>query len=181
MLMRLSMRNSSYGTAAVRTCWGSGLNGLPPIEMQPDILYLQEIWLIENVLEHLNQVSDDYMFIERSGVDNKHAILGRPHGGLAVFYRKSCWECPKCSQQYETVRLQNKKLLMRYTGVTNVYMPCHNMRSTFINPDYLETISDIEKSWITTQLIFIYWVGIGTLAWALRSVTTHKQAVLYHS
>ena len=58
-------------------------------EMQPDILYLQETWHLENVLEHLSQVSDDDMFIKKSGVDSKHAILGRPYGGLDIFYRKS--------------------------------------------------------------------------------------------
>ena len=57
---------------------------------QPDIVCLQETWHLENACDHIENLNDNYYFIEQSGVDSRSSIIsGRPHGGVAILYKKT--------------------------------------------------------------------------------------------
>ena len=54
-----------------------------------DIVLLQEHWLIPNDLHLLNSAHPDFLSCGQSAVDlSSNILVGRPHGGTAILYRK---------------------------------------------------------------------------------------------
>ena len=55
-----------------------------------DILCLQETWVIDQTLNKLGNIHNDFLYTGISGIDASADILvGRPKGGVAILYRKS--------------------------------------------------------------------------------------------
>ena len=116
-------------------------------EKQPTFLFLQETWHLRNTTSYLNNVSNDYLFKETSGVDCTAGILiGRPYGGLAIYFKRSM------ADKIERVPCDNRRICaIKYQPegqvpllLINVYMPCDTQSSTSLNPVYADTITDIE-------------------------------------
>ena len=114
----------------------------------PLFLCLQETWHLENACYSIfRDVSERYLFVEKSGVDSSESILpGRPHGGTAILYSK------RIASNMTHILVASKRIcaikIKPDNGTTliiaSVYMPCNNMRVTATSPEYLETISELE-------------------------------------
>ena len=50
-----------------------------------DILCLQEIWTLDNTIDFLATIHNDYAFTGISGISNSDFIRGRPSGGGCNF------------------------------------------------------------------------------------------------
>ena len=93
---------------------------------QNDIILLQETWLFEKDLAFLSGISTDHYALGISSINCSHSIItGRPHGGLAILWRKSLSHC--C--QVSTIKGENRlmELSLNLGDKTyyfiNVYMP----------------------------------------------------------
>ena len=53
-----------------------------------DILCLQETWTLDNTIDILGTIHDNYAYIGVSGISNKQFICGRPSGGLGILFNK---------------------------------------------------------------------------------------------
>ena len=98
-------------------------------------------------LHNLSNISTDYMFHEVSGVDCSQKILaGRPHGGLAVLYKRSI------ADKIKTVRCESRRMCavtLSLDGhlpllLINVYMPCDTMSANILNTEYNDVLCEIE-------------------------------------
>ena len=72
-------------------CCGAG-NKLPIIAdlcVNADIVFLQETWLMPSDLNLLDNVSSDFYSHSISSVDPGQLLIGRPHGGVSILWRKS--------------------------------------------------------------------------------------------
>ena len=98
--------------------------------------------LVDETLYRLGSISTEYMYTAISGVDSRKQILqGRPHGGVAIMYKKSL-------AKYVThVKSENRRVCaVKITTddnftclIISVYLPC----DTYF--DYIECIiSSIE-------------------------------------
>ena len=66
---------------------------------------LQETWHRASNVSPLQNISDNYMFVDVSGVDcEKDIILGRPHCGLAIMYMRSI------ADKIKFIKRSNKRL-----------------------------------------------------------------------
>ena len=111
-----------------------------------DFLCLQELWLLDETLYRLGSISTEYMYTAISGVDSRKQILqGRPHGGVAIMYKKSL-------AKYVThVRSENRRVCaVKITTddnftclIISVYLPCdtYNQR---VQKKYVDTFDYIE-------------------------------------
>ena len=56
-----------------------------------DIIFVQEHWLYDCNLHYLDSINDKFMCYGKSSMTEKSCtwVKGRPHGGVAVLYRKS--------------------------------------------------------------------------------------------
>ncbi|XP_063630079.1 uncharacterized protein LOC134801443 [Cydia splendana] len=110
-----------------------------------DIIALQETWLLKSDLGFLTTVCDDFGCTGTSAVDAAAGILrGRPHGGVALLWRKSVFQCvsviPCDSPRIVAIRAttSDKPIL-----VISVYMPTDTMENMLEFTDCLSSISAI--------------------------------------
>jgi len=90
-----------------------------------DIIFLQETWLFEQDLPLLSGISLEHYALGTSSINcSESLVTGRPHGGLAILWRKSLSHCQVSTVKGEsrimelTVKLCDKTLYF-----VNVYMP----------------------------------------------------------
>ena len=116
-------------------------------EHNPLFACLQETWHLDNPRGVLDDICENYLYVEKSGVDSDASILiGRPHGGTAILYSKSIagnvTNVPVASKRVHATKItpcDGTTLI-----VASVYMPCDNMRTTITSLEYLETINELE-------------------------------------
>ena len=53
-----------------------------------DIVFLQETWAMPHDLHLFDQIDKDFSCHALSSVDNRQILVGRPHGGLTILWRK---------------------------------------------------------------------------------------------
>ena len=56
---------------------------------QCDILFVEEHWLLSSKLHLLQNISDEFIVISKSGMNDHELLSGRPYGGTAIFLRKN--------------------------------------------------------------------------------------------
>ena len=97
--------------------------------------------------DRIRSLITDYLSITKSGVETNARILtGRPHGGVAIMYRKGIAR----SVTQLTID-SNRVCAIHVRGADNVdmlvlciYMPCDNMLINECNIDYENTLNQIE-------------------------------------
>lgn len=110
-----------------------------------DIIALQETWLLPHDLPFLTGVHDDFGSTGTSAVDTATGILrGRPHGGVALLWRKSLFQCvsviPCASPRISAIRATtNEKPIL----VLSVYLPTDMMENLVEFTECLGYISAI--------------------------------------
>ena len=112
----------------------------------PDILCLQETWLLDSAIHVLQDIDAGYNVFGKCGVDIRKGIIpGRPQGGLAIFYKK-CMDkfvkIVKCKSRrlfaLEFINEGYKNILL-----ANVYMPCDS-REWHVNHEFDEVIDELD-------------------------------------
>lgn len=114
---------------------------------RPDVLFLQETWLIESRKNPvLRSISDEYQADGVAAFHENDILIGRPKGGLGIMWKKSlgikCKYIPipntnrTCAIQIE---LSNSVLVL-----INVYMPTDNYSKSHVNSDFLDTCDAVE-------------------------------------
>ena len=111
----------------------------------PDILSVQETWLVKENCYKINYLHDEYLSISKLCVDCSDAILtGRPKGGVAIIYTK------RISRAITQVTIDsNRVCALRIQGVDTTdiiviciyYMPCDNMLMNECNREYEDIIN----------------------------------------
>lgn len=87
----------------------------------PDILLLQETWLLNKDLSKLNHLHSGYQGRGVSGVpENGEILRGRPYGGLAVVYKKSLASAIHTSNT-ESTRIYEAVLTLQDKNKTTHY------------------------------------------------------------
>ena len=114
---------------------------------KPEIMLIQETWLVKKNMDVLHNVHDAYLCTGKSGVPDDHMLMGRPFGGVAILWHKSLAGCieviPVKSLRINAVLLtlaHGSKLL-----IINTYFPCDIRRISEVSDEYEETISAIEE------------------------------------
>jgi hypothetical protein len=91
-----------------------------------DILCLQEHWLRPQALHILNGISTEFNAVSISGMDEDITTVGRPYGGLVVFYKGTIVKLIKSF--LHCINKRCMAILVEYHGyevlVFNVYFPC---------------------------------------------------------
>ena len=93
-----------------------------------DVILLQETWLADYDLSFLSSISSDFYAKGISSVNSSVGVLrGRPHGGLAILWRKSL-ECQSRILTFDDERLLGLELSVpgetnSKIVFTNVYLP----------------------------------------------------------
>ena len=90
-----------------------------------DIVLVQEHWLFENEITIFQNKIDDILVHGISSMDNRQLLIGRPHGGCAIIWKKNL-QC-----QITPINCNSKRLcavIVKMNGMilllVNLYMPC---------------------------------------------------------
>ena len=90
-----------------------------------DLCFLQEHWLHSYHLSRINEISDDFMSVNVSGMDSGSLLCGRPYGGCAILYRKSFASCvvpiTSCSKRFCAIKMLDSSGLSLL--LISLYMP----------------------------------------------------------
>ena len=82
----MNLKVATYNCKNVK----SSLHEVQELCKQNDVIFLQETWLFEKDLPLLSDISQDHYALDTSSINCSQSILtGRPHGGLAILWRKS--------------------------------------------------------------------------------------------
>ena len=113
-----------------------------------DVIFLQEIWLAPDELNILNNIHSDFYGRGVSAMEPTRGILaGRPHGGVAILYRKSLAKFIKVDSVDDDKRLMEFKFKHREEEIflLNSYLPycCYPNLDDFLN--YLSIIDSYLK------------------------------------
>ena len=112
----------------------------------PDILLLQETWLLQQDLCRLGELHDLYMGRGKTSVPNDAVLLGRPYGGLGVLWKKTLTsnlkflDCSHERLQPFVLTLGNAKQVL----ICNVYFPNDNRSTTTVSEDFYSVIDALE-------------------------------------
>src|SRR5665811_462514 len=89
-----------------------------------DVLFLQETWLHSYEDSILAEISKDYNFYSKSGMDSNMKIIGRPFGGTAFLWRKELTPFIK-SIDIDDKRLSAMRLSSTFGDIVllNCYLP----------------------------------------------------------
>lgn len=72
------------------------VEGVRMLCQNADIIALQETWLFPHDLTYLGTVDDEFGSTGISAMDTSTGLIaGRPHGGVALLWRRSTFSCVK--------------------------------------------------------------------------------------
>ncbi|XP_073953681.1 uncharacterized protein [Choristoneura fumiferana] len=142
----------SYNCKNIRRC----IDGVKQLCSDGDVIALQETWLMPHDLSFLDTVHEEFGSTGTSAVDTAAGILrGRPHGGVALLWRKSLFQCvtviPCANPRVCAIRaLTNGSPVV----VISVYMPTDMSENILAFIDCLSAIcAIIDES--DTESVFI--------------------------
>ena len=112
----------------------------------PQVLMLQETWLLPNDTQRLLSIHPDYLGSGISSVSNDEVPRGRPYGGLGFLWNKSIAANVRAiktsSDRVYALRIK----LQDYTALLiNVYFPVDRKNVTEVSPPFEECLQTIES------------------------------------
>ena len=117
-----NLRVCSYNCRGIKT----SIEEIQKLAEESDILLLQETWLFDFELTFLATIHEDFYGKGISSIDSEsQGLVGRPHGGLAILWRKSLGKICKLVD-FEDTRLMGIELCNEKDCnmlLINVYMP----------------------------------------------------------
>ena len=123
-----------------------------------DILLLQETWLLECDLPVLSTIHQDFYAKGISSVDLSLDVLrGRPHGGLAILWRKCIGQTCKVNDMDDS-RLMGIEICNTQANilVVNVYLPYCDKSNI---DDYLFYLAKIDAIISECDTPLVYFIG----------------------
>ena len=117
-------------------------------DIQPDMLCLQESWLLNVKLPEIEKVDASYIVKGEQGVDIEKALLpGRPSGGLIVMYKKTM------ANDVHVIKTQHRRVYAvkldcpngESTLIVNVYMPCDRFDVHVVNNEFCDALTEVES------------------------------------
>ena len=112
----------------------------------PDIIMLQETWLIESRLNVLGSIDTCYLANGVPAVIENDLMTGRPKCGLGILWNKSLCKCVSFREIDNTnracaieVQFENSCFV-----IINVYMPVDNYSKTRVSDEFQDTLDAIE-------------------------------------
>ncbi len=123
-----------------------------------DVLLLQETWLMDFDLAFLSTIHPDFSATGISSMDSSAGVLaGRPHGGMAIMWRRSLAD--KCKiVSYDDTRLLGIEFSAKSYHILfiNVYLP-HNCASN--SDDYLFYLAKIQNIIQNAATPYVFAIG----------------------
>jgi exonuclease III len=112
----------------------------------PDILFIQETWLLNATMGKLNEVHKDYIGNGVSGVPYGELLIGRPRGGVGISWRRTLSDSVKFCQIPNTDRAcaLTVKIGSEQIMCVNLYLPVDNQSKTRIDHELLCTFDAID-------------------------------------
>ena len=113
---------------------------------KPDLLFIQETWLLNSTLSVLSGIHNQYLANGVSAIADNELIIGRPYGGVGVLWRKSMANVVKFLSIPGTSRACACKIVTGTDEILciNVYMPNDNQSKNNVDPRFYETLDAIE-------------------------------------
>ena len=113
---------------------------------KPDILFIQETWLLNSHMNTLNTIHQDYIGNGISGTPDDELLLGRPRGGVAILWKR------EISDSIEFCSIPNTDracAIILKAGTEEMlcvcaYLPVDNQSKTRIDQDFLNTLNAVE-------------------------------------
>ncbi|CAH2101644.1 unnamed protein product [Euphydryas editha] len=87
-------KDMSYNSLVTFNCRSlkRSVEGVRQLCKKADIIALQETWLLPHDLTYLASIDADFGSTGTSAVDTSNGVLvGRPHGGVALLWRKNSY------------------------------------------------------------------------------------------
>lgn len=94
-----------------------------------DVVVVQEHWLRECNFLILNDINRNFDMFAVLAMNQDSIIMGRPYGGIAILWRKSCLPNVNVFTMHDSSRCMDISF-MTSTGlyfIFNVYLPCLSM------------------------------------------------------
>jgi exonuclease III len=108
------------------------------------VLFIQEHWLFSDNIVNFAQSIGDVNIHGKSGMDGEQLQCGRPYGGCAIVWRRSC------NVKFVPIECENKRIVAGYmilAGVKlllcNAYMPCDGSYRDPMGQSYEDVLMDI--------------------------------------
>lgn len=113
---------------------------------KPDVMFIQETWLIESKLNVLNGLSQDYLANGVAATHECDILIGRPKGGLAILWHKTI------SNKCKFIRIPNTRRACALEFhvdnqcfvLVNMYLPVDNQSKNRVCPEFLDTMDAVE-------------------------------------
>ena len=112
----------------------------------PDILFIQETWLLNANMSVLNSIHQDYIGNGVSGTPDDELLLGRPRGGVGILWKRAISD----SVKFQVIPGTDRACAIvlndgtRETLYINVYLPVDNQTKTRIDQGFLTTLDAID-------------------------------------
>lgn len=149
----ITLRVSSFNCKNVKT---SALE-LAELCAASDIILLQETWLLDNEYQYLQELCPDFYSRSLSAMDTSVGVLfGRPHGGIAILWRKSIGS--KCKiVNYDDTRILGINVNVNGNDMlfVNVYLPCDSPENGNEFISYLTILDNIVENHCSPYVYFI--------------------------
>jgi len=112
----------------------------------PDILFIQETWLLNANMSVLNSIHQDYIGDGVSGTPDNELLLGRPRGGVGVLWKRAISDSVKFRVVPGTDRACAVVINAGAEEILciNVYFPVDNQSKTRIEQNFLNTLDAID-------------------------------------
>ena len=112
-----------------------------------DIVLLQETWLMSHNIGILDGVHQDCTAYSTSAVDCTQALVGRPHGGLSVLWKKHLSSYVNISL-FDDTRILGIDLSIsgKILHILNVYLPYYSIDNYDLYLEYVGKICSIIES-----------------------------------
>ena len=113
---------------------------------EPDILLLQETWLLDSQANIISSINSNYISVAKSGISDTATLhKSRPSGGVAILWNKH--RINNVIPLVTSSRRVSCCIINKSFMLVNVYMPCDKQLNNATNVDYQECLDEI------TQLI----------------------------
>ena len=136
-----------------------------------DVLLIQEHWLYDFEFGNFNNILSDGKYIAKSDMQNDIINHGRPHGGVAIIWKKSL-----VVEMTEINTLSNRLCAIRITShdldliLINIYMPCNDYN---LNDEFIEILFEIMTICNTYECSDIVTAGDFNCDVSLNDVRAH--------
>ena len=139
-------------------CFGA-MNKLPVIRDlcdRADIIFLQETWCMPHELGAFDTVNADFYSFSVSAVNDSEILIGRPHGGLSILWRKSLGSMCRIVT-FDDARILGLRLASqgREFLVLNVYLPYYSADNVDLYLFYVGKIASILEQSVLSDLMIL--------------------------